>query len=94
MEVAIRPQKVTEVTNTISGAGGEITSIRDDNALLLGWLPIQALESMSIQNDIYYIRKLDEFIAFENPQATNTTTEGLYAIIQDLGTMLDIQDLV
>ena len=61
-------------------AGGEVTKVGNDDTLIQGWLPVDALETVAAQDDVYFIRRPAEVQLFENLQVGNSTTEGLAVI--------------
>jgi len=65
---------------TMTKAGGEVTGVGNDDTLIQGWLPVDALETVAAQDDVYFIRRPVEVQLFENLRVGNSTTEGLAAI--------------
>jgi subtilisin family serine protease len=61
-------------------AGGEVTKVGNDAALIQGWLPLNALETVAADDDVYLIRRPAELVLLEDAQAGNSTTEGLAVI--------------
>jgi hypothetical protein len=64
----------------VTEAGGEVTQVGNDAALIQGWLPLGALEAVAADDDVYLIRRPAELVLLENVQAGNATTEGLAVI--------------
>jgi subtilisin family serine protease len=58
-------------------AGGEVTGVSDDHTLIQGWLPVNALETIAAQPDVYYVHRPAKFVLLETLQVGNSTTEAL-----------------
>jgi subtilisin family serine protease len=61
----------------ITDAGGEVTGVGNGDTLIQGWLPVEALETLAAQEDIYLIRRPAEAVLLEDLAVGNSTTEGL-----------------
>lgn len=61
-------------------AGGQVTKVGADSALIQGWLPITALAAVAAHEDVYLIRRPAELVLDEYVEAADNTTEGLQAI--------------
>ena len=61
-------------------AGGEVTGVGNDATLVQGWLPIESLETVASDEDVYLIRRPPELVLLENVETVNSTTEGLNVI--------------
>ena len=64
----------------VAKAGGEVTGVGNDDTLIQGWLPVDTLETVAAQADVYFIRRPAEVVLLENLHVGNSTTEGLAVI--------------
>lgn len=64
----------------VTGAGGEVTGVGNDGALIQGWLPVAELEAVAADSTVLFIRRPAELILFDVPDAVDSTTEGLAVI--------------
>jgi len=82
----VHVQIVTDASgldNTIAAvaeAGGEVTGVGNDDTLVQGWLPVEALETVAAEDNVFLIRRPAEVVLFEDLSAGNSTTEGLAVI--------------
>ncbi len=61
----------------VSASGGEVTKVSNDSSVIQGWLPIGALETVAMDENVYLIRQPAGLVLFEDIKAGNSTTEGL-----------------
>jgi uncharacterized repeat protein (TIGR01451 family) len=80
IQIVVRAQGVEKVVGAVTKAGGEVTGVGNEDTLIQGWLPVDALETVAAQDDVYLIRRPSEVVLFETPHAGNSTTEGLAVI--------------
>jgi hypothetical protein len=64
----------------VTAASGEVTKVGNDATLIQAWLPIEALETVAADENVFYIRRPAELVLEENAVAGNSTTEGLSVI--------------
>ena len=64
----------------VTKAGGEVTKVGNDGALIQGWLPVAALETVAADDSVLFIRRPAELVPLENVEGGNSTTEGLAVI--------------
>jgi subtilisin family serine protease len=68
------------VIQAITEAGGQVTGVGFGDTLIQGWLPIDALEAVAAQEDVYFIRRPLQAFPLESLYIGNSTTEGLTVI--------------
>ena len=61
-------------------AGGEVTGVGFGDTLIQGWLPVDALEALAAQEDVFFIRRPIHAFPVESLSIGNSTTEGLAVI--------------
>jgi len=61
-------------------AGGEVTGVGFGDTLIQGWLPVDALETVAAEEDVYFIRRPIRAFPLESLYVGNSTTEGLSVI--------------
>ena len=64
----------------IAEAGGEVTGVGFGDTLIQGWLPVDALEPVAAEEDVYFIRRPIRAFPLESLYVGNSTTEGLSVI--------------
>ncbi len=79
-QVVINAQALQETIQAINAAGGEVTVVSNDLTVLQGWLPIDTLETVAADQNVYLIRRPAEPVLQEIDQVENYTTEGLSVI--------------
>ncbi|MBN1148392.1 MAG: S8 family serine peptidase [Anaerolineales bacterium] len=80
VQMAIHPGSSESVIRAVRQAGGQITGSNANGDLLQGWLPLEALEALGAQEDVYMIRPPAQAILLEIPDGPNLTTEALGVI--------------
>ncbi len=61
-------------------AGGKVTGVGFGDTLIQGWLPVDTLEVVAAQEDVYFIRRPIQAFPMESLYIGNSTTEGLAVI--------------
>ena len=77
IQIVTHAAGLASVTAAVTDAGGEVTGIGQNDTLIQGWLPIEALEKVAAENDVYFIRRPTPIYPLENLQVGSSTTEGL-----------------
>jgi len=80
VQIVTHARGMENVVGSITKAGGEVTGIGNDDTLVQGWLPVDALETVAAQEDVYLIRRPAEVVLLEDLHAGHSTTEGLAVI--------------
>ncbi|MGQ9677551.1 MAG: S8 family serine peptidase, partial [Chloroflexota bacterium] len=73
VQITTSADKLQNAINAITAAGGEVTGVGDEDRLIQGWLPFEALENVAAQESVLYIRQPIEAQLLEG----YATTEGL-----------------
>jgi subtilisin family serine protease len=68
------------VVQAMTEAGGEVTGVGFGDTLIQGWLPVDALEALAAQEDVFFIRRPIQAFPVESLSIGNSTTEGLAVI--------------
>ena len=77
VQIIIQASGLEKVAEAVAKAGGEVTGVGNKDTLVQGWLPIEALEAVAAEADVYLIRRPAEGQLLDNLHAGNSTTEGL-----------------
>jgi subtilisin family serine protease len=80
IQIVTHAAGLQEAIQAVTAAGGEVTKVSNDDALIQGWLPIRSLEVVADHEDVYLIRRPPELVFLENVQAGSLTTEGLVVL--------------
>jgi hypothetical protein len=80
VQIVVETASLPAVRQAIAKAGGEVTKVSEDETLVQGWLPLDALPSISERKDVHLIRRPAEAILLEPALAAGSTTEGLAAL--------------
>jgi uncharacterized protein YhfF len=72
-QIVVRASAVQQVRQAVVQAGGEVTGAGNDDTLIQGWLPVEALNILAARDDVYLIRRPAEAV----PMAVNASTEAL-----------------
>lgn len=64
----------------VESAGGEVTVVGDNERLFQAWLPIGALDTVSNDKNVFYIRQPVPMVLMEDLKAGTYNTEGLAAL--------------
>ncbi len=64
----------------VESAGGEVTVVGDNESLFQTWLPIGALETVSMDKNVFFIRQPAPLVLMEDLKAGTYNTEGLAAL--------------
>ena len=62
VQVVVHAPGLQNVFEAVTEAGGEVTGVVNDDTLIQGWLPIDALEVVAAQKDVYLIRQPAEVV--------------------------------
>ena len=65
---------------TITEAGGEVTGVGFGDTLIQGWLPLDTLEVVAAEEDVFFIRRPIKAFPVGTLTVGNSTTEGLGVI--------------
>jgi len=79
-QITIDAAGLRSVREAVAKAGGEITGAANQDALLQGWLPVSALESLAGLDAVLQIRRPEEAVLLEPMLAGASTTGGFTAI--------------
>jgi subtilisin family serine protease len=77
VQIVTHAPGLENAVRAVAKAGGEVTGVGYDDTLIQGWLPVEALETVAAQDDIFYIRRPAELVLLEDLYVGNSTTEGL-----------------
>jgi subtilisin family serine protease len=80
VQIVTHAPGVKAAIQAVTGAGGEVTGVAYGDTLIQGWLPVEALETVAVQDDVYFIRRPIKAYPLENLHVGNSTTEGLAVI--------------
>jgi subtilisin family serine protease len=80
VQIVTRPDGLENVIQALTKAGGEATGVGRDDTEIQGWLPIDALEGMAEEEDVYFIRRPIQAFPLEQLAVGGSTTEGLAVI--------------
>ena len=68
------------VIEAVAQAGGEVTGVGNDQTMVQSWLPVETLEMVASQKDVYLIHRPAEVYPLESLYVGDSTTEGLVVI--------------
>ncbi|HRV92716.1 MAG TPA: S8 family serine peptidase [Anaerolineae bacterium] len=77
VQISIDPNQLESAVAVVVEAGGEVTKVSADKTLMQGWLPIDALESITAYSYIYYVRPPLTPILEEPLNVGSSTTEAI-----------------
>jgi subtilisin family serine protease len=77
VQIATRAEGLQRAIRALTAAGGQVTKVSNDSAWIQAWLPLDALEAVAADNDIYLIRRPPQLTLLDDAQAADSTTEGL-----------------
>lgn len=80
VQVVTEAVRLQGALQAVHAAGGEVTGVGSDSALIQGWLPIVALEDVAADDDVLFIRRPAELVLWQGAQAVDATSEGLEAM--------------
>lgn len=80
MQIVTFAAGLDEAIRAVAAAGGEVTGVSNDSALIQGWLPVAALQAVAADDSVLLIRRPAELILFDTPDGVVSTTEGLAVI--------------
>jgi subtilisin family serine protease len=82
----VQVQIVTEaaglgaVKTALADAGGEVTGVANNDTVVQGWLPPDALAAVAARAEVHFIRRPTPIFPLEALQVGSSTTEGLNVI--------------
>lgn len=68
---------LSAVKTAIADAGGEVTGIANNDTVVQGWLPPDALAAVAARAEVHFIRRPNPIFPLEALQVGSSTTEGL-----------------
>ncbi len=80
VQLVTHASMLNEAVHIVNQAGGEVTGLAYNDTVIQGWLPINTLERVADQGEIYYIRQPIELYPLEKLYVGNATTEGVAAL--------------
>ena len=80
VQITIDKRSQSAAEKVITLAGGEVTGVANDSSTIQAWLPIDSLEAVAADENIFFIRQPAPLELFEDVKAGNSNTEGLSVI--------------
>src|SRR5665648_11946 len=80
VQIVLDASTLQHVLRVVTEVGGEVTKHSNDSVVIQGWLPIESLEIVAADKNVYHIRQPVEPVLFEEIKAGDSTTEGLAVI--------------
>ena len=79
-QITIHAPGLDDVVKTVTELGGEVTSVGYNDTLIQAWIPVDALETLAADENVYYIRRPAEAVLLDGPDTVDATTQGLAVI--------------
>ena len=79
-QITIHAPGLDDVVKTVAELGGEVTSVGYTDTLIQAWVPVDALETLAADENVYYIRRPAEAVLLDGPDTVDATTQGLAVI--------------
>ena len=80
VQITIDKRSQSAAEKVITLAGGEVTGVANNSSTVPAWLPINSLEAVAADKNIFFIRQPAPLELFEDVKAGNSNTEGLSVI--------------
>ena len=80
VQIVIRDEDAEDVVQAISRAGGEVTRVGNEDTLIQGWLPVDAIEPVTAKDSVYLIRRPAKAVPMEGSYPGDFATEALAVI--------------
>ena len=83
VQIVVQALGLQAILDAIAAAGGEVTGVGSDGALIQGWLPVESLDAIASQDGVQLVRRPAQAVLFAAPDLGNSVTEGLVAMNAD-----------
>nr|MEC4581804.1 S8 family serine peptidase [Candidatus Parabeggiatoa sp.] len=73
VQLVTHSQGINNAISSIIKAGGKVTGVGNNNTVIQAWVPLNALNNVASEQDVYAIRRPAEFIPFATTEALDDT---------------------
>ncbi len=80
VQILTTKNRLEAAKQVVDQSGGEVTGINQDSTRIQAWLPIDSLESISLNENVLHIQEPGKMYLFDDPKPGAYITEGLNVI--------------